>query len=110
MRADELPDGQVITIGNERFRTPEVLFKPSLIGKESEGIHKLTFDSIMKCDVDIRKDLYGNTVLSGGSTMFPGIADRMQKEISALAPPTMKIKIIAPPERKYSVWIGGSML
>merc|ERR1712174_97918 len=58
----------------------------------------------------IRKDLYANTVLSGGTTMFPGIADRMQKEITALAPPTMKIKIIAPPERKYSVWIGGSIL
>merc|ERR1712096_518731 len=64
----------------------------------------------MKCDIDIRKDLYANTVLSGGTTMFPGIADRMQKEITALAPPTMKIKIIAPPERKYSVWIGGSIL
>ncbi|KAF6774313.1 hypothetical protein AHF37_06229 [Paragonimus kellicotti] len=56
----------------------------------------------MKCDVDIRKDLYANTVLSGGTTMFPGIADRMQKEITALAPSTMKIKIVAPPERKYS--------
>merc|ERR1712203_1059518 len=63
-----------------------------------------------KCDVDIRKDLYANVVLSGGSTMYPGIADRMQKEITALAPNTMKIKIIAPPERKYSVWISGSIL
>uniref|UniRef100_A0A3Q3GV13 Actin, alpha, cardiac muscle 2 n=1 Tax=Labrus bergylta TaxID=56723 RepID=A0A3Q3GV13_9LABR len=65
---------------------------------------------IMKCDIDIRKDLYANNVLSGGTTMYPGIADRMQKEITALAPSTMKIKIIAPPERKYSVWIGGSIL
>merc|ERR1719341_40084 len=63
----------------------------------------------MKCDVDIRKDLYANTVMSGGTTMYPGIADRMQKEITALAPSTIKIKIIAPPERKYSVWIGGSI-
>uniref|UniRef100_A0A8C6VYI0 Actin, alpha, cardiac muscle 2 n=1 Tax=Nothobranchius furzeri TaxID=105023 RepID=A0A8C6VYI0_NOTFU len=62
------------------------------------------------CDIDIRKDLYANNVLSGGTTMYPGIADRMQKEITALAPSTMKIKIIAPPERKYSVWIGGSIL
>lgn len=77
---------------------------------ESCGIHETTFNSIMKCDVDIRKDLYANTVLSGGTTMYPGIADRMQKEITALAPSTMKIKIIAPPERKYSVWIGGSIL
>ena len=77
---------------------------------ESCGIHETTYNSIMKCDVDIRKDLYANTVLSGGTTMYPGIADRMQKEITALAPSTMKIKIIAPPERKYSVWIGGSIL
>jgi actin-related protein len=106
----ELPDGQVITIGNERFRCPEVLFKPNFIGLEQEGIHKLTFQSIMKCDVDIRKDLYNNIVMSGGSTMFTGIAERMQKEIKSLAPESMTIKIIAPPERKYSVWIGGSIL
>merc|ERR1719157_228140 len=106
----ELPDGQVITIGNERFRCPEVLFQPSFIGIEQAGIHQTTYDSIMKCDVDIRKDLYGNIVLSGGTTMFEGIADRMQKEIKALAPASMKIKIVAPPERKYSVWIGGSIL
>ncbi|XP_071119286.1 actin, cytoplasmic 1-like [Haliotis cracherodii] len=106
----ELPDGQVITIGNERFRCPEALFQPSFLGMETVGIHETTFNSIMRCDVDIRKDLYANTVLSGGTTMFPGIADRMQKEITSLAPSTMKIKIIAPPERKYSVWIGGSIL
>merc|ERR1712010_184981 len=106
----ELPDGQVITIGNERFMCPEALFQPSFLGMEACGIHETTYNSIMKCDVDIRKDLYANTVLSGGTTMYPGIADRMQKEITALAPSTIKIKIIAPPERKYSVWIGGSIL
>ena len=77
---------------------------------ESAGIHEIVNNSIMKCDVDIRTNLYANTVLSGGTTMCPGIADRMQKEVTALAPPTMKAKIIAPPERKYSVWIGGSIL
>ena len=106
----ELPDGQVITVGNERFRTPEALFQPSFLGRESAGIHEATYNSIMKCDIDIRKDLYGNIVLSGGTTMFPGIADRLQKELGNLAPSTMKVKIIAPPERKYSVWIGGSIL
>merc|ERR1711889_35260 len=89
----ELPDGQVITIGNE-----------------SAGIHETGYVSIMKCDIDIRKDLFANIVMSGGTTMYAGIADRMQKEITALAPATLKIKIIAPPERKYSVWIGGSIL
>ena len=59
----ELPDGQVITIGNERFRAPEALFQPSVLGLESGGIHVTTFNSIMKCDVDVRKDLYGNIVM-----------------------------------------------
>jgi len=106
----ELPDGNVIVIGNERFRCPEVLFQPSFIGKEASGIHDCVFQTIMKCDVDIRKDLYANIVLSGGTTMFPGIGERVTKEIVALAPSSMKIKVVAPPERKYSVWIGGSIL
>jgi actin-related protein len=109
-RQYELPDGQVITIGAERFRAPEVLFQPALIGLEQDGIHQLTYQSIMKCDVDIRKDLYGNTVLSGGTTMYEGIADRVTKEMTALAPAAIKVKVVAPPERKYSVWIGGSIL
>lgn len=106
----ELPDGQVITIGNERFRAAEALFHPSLLGLEAAGIDQTTYNSITKTDIDVRRELYGNIVLSGGTTMFPGIAERMQKEITALAPSSMKVKIIAPPERKYSVWIGGSIL
>jgi len=106
----ELPDGQVITVGGDRFRCPEALFRPSFLGIESSGIHEITFNSILKCDVNIRKELYSNVVLSGGTTMLPGIADRMQKELTALAPSTMDIKINSPPERKVSVWIGGSIL
>ncbi|KAM6358943.1 actin, alpha skeletal muscle B-like isoform 2-T7 [Alca torda] len=98
----ELPDGQVITIGNERFRCPETLFQPSFIGMESAGIHETTYNSIMKCDIDIRKDLYANNVLSGGTTMYPGIGDRMQKEITALAPSTMKIKLLYGPSADIS--------
>jgi len=106
----EMPDGNIITIGAERFRCPEVLFQPSLLGKESLGIHRLAFDSIMNCDVDIRRELYTNTVLSGGTTMFPHIEARLTKELSSLAPAAIKVKVVAPPERKYSVWIGGSIL
>jgi len=106
----ELPDGNVITVGNERFRCPEVLFQPSFIGKEASGVDQTMFQTIMKCDVDIRKDLYANIVMSGGTTMYEGLADRLTKEMVALAPATMEIKVVAPPERKYSVWIGGSIL
>jgi actin-related protein len=106
----EMPDGQVITIGNERFRCPEALFKPSFLGMEDPGMHQLAYNSIMACDVDVRKDLYGNIVMSGGTTMYDGIADRLQKDVQGLAPQAMKVKVIAAPERKYSVWIGGSIL
>jgi len=105
----ELPDGQVITIGNEMFRCPEALFQPSFLGVDTSGIAESTYNSINKCNVGMRKDMLANIVLSGGTTMCPGLADRMDKEIRNLAPPTMKIKIIAPPERTYSTWIGGSV-
>lgn len=106
----ELPDGQIITIGTERFRTPESLFDPSLLGMEINGIHKLTYNSINKCDIDIRRDLYANIVLSGGTTMYSGIDQRLEKEIIELASSSIPVKIIAPTERKYSVWTGGSIL
>jgi len=106
----ELPDGNVISVDTARFKCPELLFKPEFIGKEAAGIHETIFNTIGKCDVDIRKDLYANIVCSGGSTMYGGIAERLNKELTALAPPSMTIKIVAPPERKYSVWIGGSIL
>jgi actin-related protein len=86
----------------------EVLFQPT--GLQMDVIVKSIQQSIMKCDVDIRKFLYGNIVLSGENTMEDGISDSLDKEITALAPASMKIKIVAPPERKYSVWIGGSIL
>ena len=108
-KSSELPDGYVIKIGKERFLCPEALFQPSLLGMECAGIHETIYNSIMKCDVDIRKEICDNVVLSGGSTMFPGLADRMHKELAALLPSSMKVKIIAPPERKLTVWIGGSI-
>lgn len=106
----EMPDGQVISIGKERFRAPELLFQPSLRGLELKGIHETIYDSIMKCDVDIRKELYGNIVLSGGTTMYSGMAERLHNEIKTLTPASIKLGVVAPPERKYSVWIGGSIL
>lgn len=106
----ELPDGKVIIIGSERFRCPEVLFKPSMIGSECGGIQNLIFDTVMKSDIDLRKDLLNNIVLSGGTTMFPGINERLTKELNKLTPINTSVKVITPPERKYSVWIGGSIL
>ena len=105
-----LPNGQKITIGNERFRCPEALFQPSFLGMKSAGIHEACYNSIMKCDCDVRRDLFCNIVLSGGSTMFPGFADRIHQELASMAPRNTRIKVIAPPERYATVWIGGSIL
>ncbi len=106
----ELPDGQICNIGSQRIRVPELLFNSYMHGKEYQGIHELTYRSIMKCDIDLRKELYENIILSGGSSLFDGIPERLYKEVVNLAPSAMKIKIVAPPERKYSAWIGGSIL
>ncbi|KAL8200154.1 hypothetical protein R6Q57_011493 [Mikania cordata] len=106
----ELPDGEVITIGEERFRCAEALFQPSLIKMEVDGIHEITYRSIRKTDVNIRMDLYRNIILSGGSTLFPGLPDRMWKEITDLAHSGVDVKVVATPERKYTSWIGGSIL
>ena len=105
-----LPDGETLTIGAERFMAPELLFNPGAIGSEENPLDELIYRSIQNCDVDLRRDLYSNIVLSGGSTMFPGLKERLHKELTELVPETMEVKIIAPPERRYSVWIGGSIL
>lgn len=108
----ELPDGQEITVGKESFQCPEVLFQPNLLGSYEKypGIHEAVYNSIMKCGTHIQKDLFENIVLCGGTTTFPGFAERLQKELTKLAPKTMKIKLNVRPERKYGVWIGASSI
>jgi len=109
-KTHQLPDGNVITLGNERFRCPEALFQPSLIGLEQLGIHEAAFATIQDCDIDIRQDLYENVVISGGTTMFEGLSERLTQEIQAKAPSTIIVEVEAAEERKYSVWVGGSIL
>ena len=106
----ELPDGCVITVGRERFRCPEALFAPSLLGRSECGIHEDANNSILNCDADVRERLYSNIVLSGGNTMYPGFSDRIHQEMSGLANKGVKINVISPPERKYAAWIGASIL
>jgi len=113
----ELPDGQVITIGNELFRTTETLFSPELAAIENiGGIHELIFATITNCDPELHNELFHNIVLAGGCSMFPGLAERIKIELEsmvALAYPLsakIDIKVIAPPERKYSTWIGASIV
>lgn len=105
-----LPNGNTITISDERFRCSELLFKPHMNGFELKGIDNLIFDQIMKCPIGMRKDLYSNIIVSGGSSMFKGFPERIKKEISNLAPPTMDIKVLAIKDRTKTAWFGGSFL
>ena len=104
----DLPDGQVITIDKERFKCPEAMFKPARMGIEMPGAHETSIMSINKCDEDIHKNLYANMILAGGSTRFPGMLERMQTEMTALAPRTVKVNTRA--ASSASAWEGGSTL
>ena len=123
----EMPDGKVIKVKDQRFRAPEILFYPQMCGKEvvsfninsfseekPDGIDKKCYDSINKSDIEynVKRDLYQNIILSGGTTLFSGLPERLTKEVKYLVPESMKnnVKVIAAPERKYSIWIGGSIL
>jgi len=105
-----LPDGSSIQIGPESFRAPEILFQPHLVGKEFGGLHDMVVESIGVSDIDLRRTLYQNVLLSGGTTMMEGLGKRLLNEVKNKCVKDMKIKIMAPPERKFSTWIGGSIL
>lgn len=109
----ELPNGQKIAVGDESFSCPEFLFSPSKFEETDAsitGVHHMLYKSIMKTNIDVRKDLYANIVLSGGSTLFPGFVERLEQELRELVPRTVKLNIIAKPARKYFTWIGGSVM
>ncbi|KDQ14254.1 hypothetical protein BOTBODRAFT_175021 [Botryobasidium botryosum FD-172 SS1] len=78
----ELPNGQVIKVGGDAcFKAPELLFHPSLYQIKSDGLSEIILDSISKCDENMRSELYGNIVLAGGSTLFPGFKDRLERDL-----------------------------
>jgi actin-related protein 2 len=121
MQKFELPDGRVIKIGSERFEAPEVLFNPSLIDNESEGISEMLFNMIQEADIDLRQSFYKHIVLSGGSTMYPGLPSRLEKDMKELylervlkgdekSLSKFKLRIEDPPRRKHMVFLGGSVL
>lgn len=110
----ELPDGTEILIGDERFRCPEVLFNPTILGRATPGIHESLNHSIITCGVDIRRDMYTNILISGGSTKFNGFPERLKKEVERIAPKTFsasRVNVIAPTptDQQFFVWLGGSM-
>jgi actin-like protein 6A len=124
----ELPDGQEIQIGPQRFSIPELLFNPTLakgfgeVGNDmlsqlpeagAKGLPQLVTECIDKCDVDARRELYNGIVLTGGTSLFTSLRERIEKEVTNMAPSMMKVRVTSPAnpiERRYSTWIGGSIL
>ncbi|MGH0170313.1 UNVERIFIED_CONTAM: hypothetical protein FKN15_070050 [Acipenser sinensis] len=107
-----LPDGQVINMGNERFRAPEILFKPELVGRDHYGMHESVFRSILRCDMDLRRTFMGNIILSGGNTMLSGLPLRLQDEIRSMVAVDLSdsVRVASPKDRDFSVWRGGAVL
>mmetsp|Transcript_39982 Transcript_39982/g.98065 ORF Transcript_39982/g.98065 Transcript_39982/m.98065 type:complete len:394 (+) Transcript_39982:38-1219(+) len=121
VKSYELPDGRVIRLGKERFEAPECLFQPHLIDVDGGGMGDILFDSINKADVDLRPDFYNHIVLSGGTSMYPGLPSRLEKEIKSLwvkhvakgdfsRLAKFKCRIEDPPRRKHMVFLGGAVL
>ncbi|EFC41506.1 hypothetical protein NAEGRDRAFT_60797 [Naegleria gruberi] len=105
----ELPDGSIIKAGNERFKCAELLFQPHLIGLDILGIHESVITSIRKCDIDCRKLMFNNIILSGGSTLMKGIVERLRNELVESTSSCTKIAVKDVPERRFLPWIGGSI-
>jgi actin len=105
-----LPNRDDLVLNSERFQCPELLFKPFLQGLEYDGLDRTTFDAIKRCDPNTRNELFANIVLCGGSSMFQGLSERLQKEISKLAPVGTNVRIVAQANRADAAWIGGSVL
>ncbi|KAL1254746.1 hypothetical protein QQF64_016975 [Cirrhinus molitorella] len=107
-----LPDGRIISLTTERFRAPEILFRPELIGRDHYGIHESVFRSILQSDIDLRRSFVGNVLLSGGNTLLSGLPSRLQKEIMLMCPVDLSacVRVISPSDRDFSVWRGGAAL
>lgn len=97
-------------VKTEKIKAPEILFRPKSLGFEHNPIQSYAFNAIKGCDIDIQNDLYENIILAGGTSLFTGLQERLQKEIGKLEPRKTSVNVIANPERKYASWIGGSIL
>jgi actin-related protein len=106
-----LPDGSFVEIGAEAFKCVELLFYPAWIDREGQGIPSLIVECIKKCDIDLRKDLFQNILLTGGTSLMPGFKDRLHKDICKIVPDSMvsKVKVIESEQKQNTPWLGGSV-
>ena len=106
----ELPDGQTISLNKEQIEAPEILFNTKMVNLDDMGVGELIYRSYFSIDTEIKKNLFDKIFLIGGNTLFPNIAERISKNIRTLGGSSISFKIFCPAERKYSTWIGGSIL
>jgi actin-like protein 6A len=114
LQSYELPDGNIIQLEKEKYRVTELMFQTGSHGSHSQStrLQEMVINTITHSDADIHKDLYGNIIVTGGNSLFKGYPERLQKELTTRVT-TNPIKIIASPnsaERRFSTWIGGSIL
>jgi len=116
-----LPDGRVIRISGERFEAAEVLFQPQQLGIEGKGLSELVFDTVMRADINLRRDFFNAVVVSGGTTMFPGLSTRIYNDLrnfilerilkgAKKQLDTYKVSVEDPPNRRFLVYLGGTVL
>jgi len=108
----ELPDGNSITLGDELVFATEGNFNPGMIEKDGLGIHEMIVDCVDSMEATLKKDFYANIVLGGGNTSITNYPERLKKEIGSKINSTLgaNLKLNAQPERKYSAWIGASVI
>eukprot|EP00658_Telonema_sp_P-2_P036423 TRINITY_DN26356_c0_g1_i3.p1 TRINITY_DN26356_c0_g1~~TRINITY_DN26356_c0_g1_i3.p1 ORF type:complete len:163 (+),score=39.40 TRINITY_DN26356_c0_g1_i3:146-634(+) len=105
-----LPDGQALTVASQQIAAAEMLFTPSIMDSTSPGLQQIVYKVMMDCEFESRKDLYSNIVVAGGTSLLKNFPDRLQRELSLLAPSTQRPSVYAMPERVHCVWFGGSIL
>lgn len=109
-KAYQLPDGSMISVQHEQYHAPEALFQPAMMQMAEEpGIHELIYTCLHKVEHDYRRELWLSIVIAGGRSMFPGMPERVERELVNLAPSACRVKITAPPARDTMVWIGASI-
>ncbi|MDP2437515.1 MAG: hypothetical protein Q8P67_17365, partial [archaeon] len=115
-RTYSMPDGQIVSLSSQRFQCAEPLFNPSLLGKEAllnaqfqGGLSDLVFRCVVNIDIHARRSALANVQLAGGTSLLPGLQERLAKELAAMAPPGVVTNVVAPPSRIFSSWIGASM-
>jgi len=121
MEKFQMPDGTIIKLGRERFEAPEALFNPSLVDKDGDGMAAMVFNMIQAADIDCRSEYFKHIVLSGGTSMYPGLPSRLEQDIKDMylkhvlkgaedRMNRLKLRIEDPPRRKHMVYLGASVL